>query len=334
MSDSKKNSETSSEEKENPQQERDQEVESSPVEEPSFEATDQAFVQADLEAEEEEVEQAEELLDDELFLSPDDEGGEVLELDSVAEDEVAASPEDEALEQLQESKAQADGQIAELTAQLAGREQELAQAREELELTRQERDDFNNRMLRVAADLENYRRRTERDKEDLRRYGIDKVVLELIPAVDDMERALTHASDRGEDSSMVEGVRMVYRKILGALKKYGVEGFESKGEPFDPQLHEAIQQVERTDVDTGTIVEEYQKGYFLHDRLLRPALVVVAKRVDSPQEEAQQEAPEHDEVEDSASDADQPVNEVIEGSEEEPETDNLEPTTDPSQEAE
>lgn len=276
MADSKKYEEKKSEEPEiKPEEpELEQGEDSLAQDESTPESLDEEVRSETSESEADSVEE----LEDELFLSPDDEGGEVLELDSEIDVTADADADDSAADE-------AEAKIAALTAELAEKEQALAQTREELEETRQERDDFNNRMLRVAADLENYRRRSERDKEDLRRYGIDKVVLELIPAVDDMERALAHAAGRDEDSSMIEGVKMVYRKILASLKKFGVEGFESKGQPFDPQRHEAIQQVETTEADTGTIIEEYQKGYYLHDRLLRPALVVVAKRVDPPEAE-------------------------------------------------
>ena len=215
-------------------------------------------------------------VEDELFLSPDDEGGEVVEITTVEEEE-----EDPREEELQE-----------LRGALASEQASHQQAREQVESLQgsvktleEEKEEINNRFLRSVADLENYRRRTEREKEELRKYGIEKAVADLVPAVDNMERALAHAKDQGESSSLVEGIGMVYRQILSALKKYGVQPFDSKGQPFDPQRHEAIQQVESAEHDTGTIVEEYQKGYFIHDRLLRPALVVVAIRVQPPQNE-------------------------------------------------
>ena len=142
----------------------------------------------------------------------------------------------------------------------------------------EERDDYKNRMLRAAADLENFRRRSAREKEDLRQYGIDGVIKELLPVLDNLDRAVEHAEKDGE-STLLEGVRMVQRQFVGALQKHGVEGFDSKGELFDPTKHEAIQQHETTEHPHNTIVEEFQRGYFLHDRLIRPALVVVARNV-------------------------------------------------------
>ena len=258
------------------------------------------------EGEEQWEEGREDSLEEDLFLSPDDDDGVVIDLDEDAPEDPAADeeePENEASasedagdedDELQEAEEDAS---EELRVRIAALEEEVAKAVKE-------KEEVSDRLLRAAADLENFRRRAEREKEELRKYGSDKVVSELLPAVDNMERALQHADERQEDSSLVEGIQMVYRQLLSALKKHGVEGFESRGEPFDPTRHEAIQQVESTEVDTGTVVEQYQKGYFLHDRLLRPALVSVAKRVQAPENEAStddiEEAPSSPEPEGDA----------------------------------
>ena len=152
--------------------------------------------------------------------------------------------------------------------------------REQLAALAEERDDYKNRMMRTAADLENFRRRNAREKEDLRKFGIDKVVLELLPVLDNLDRALEHAEKASDQNSITDGVRMVQRQFVGALEKHGVKGFDSRGESFDPQRHEAIQQMETTEHETGTVLEEFQRGYFLHERLIRPALVVVARRAE------------------------------------------------------
>lgn len=180
------------------------------------------------------------------------------------------SPEDSDVELVSESTQDAPTNmgVAALTAKLA-----------ELEA---ERDDFKNRLLRTAADLENFRKRAAREREDMRKYGIDKVVLELLPVIDNLDRALEHADKLdAQSASIVDGVQMVHRQFLSSLEKHGVTSFDARGEFFDPTRHEAIQQIETTDKETGTVLEQYQKGYFLHDRLIRPALVAVAKRVES-----------------------------------------------------
>lgn len=155
---------------------------------------------------------------------------------------------------------------------------ELNTLQEQVELAEKERDEFKERWMRASADLDNLRKRTRRDKDEFRKYGHDKFALELIPVVDNLERALEHASKSADSSSIVDGVQMVYRQIVGALEKHGIVGIDARGSKFDPEHHEAIQQVESSEHETGTVVEQYQKGYSIHDRLLRPAMVSVAKR--------------------------------------------------------
>ncbi len=196
---------------------------------------------------------------DDLFLDPDSDASEV-------EFEPDASTSDDAAE-----TSAVEGRAATPTSPPP------AASSAEFEAVSAERDDLKNRLLRTAADLENFRKRTSREKEELRKYGIDRVVLELLPVLDNLERALEHADKAENASSVIDGVKMVQRQFVGALQKHGVQGFESKGTEFDPQKHEAIQQVESEEYPTGTVVEEYQKGYYLHDRLIRPAMVVVAR---------------------------------------------------------
>ncbi|MFC1610175.1 nucleotide exchange factor GrpE [Myxococcota bacterium] len=133
-----------------------------------------------------------------------------------------------------------------------------------------EKDQF----LRLAADFENYRKRASRQMEEARRYGAEKLLSELLPVIDNLERALAHSE--GEDNPIVEGIRMVTKQFLDVLARHGVEGFGSLEEVFDPERHEAMGQTPAGDKEAGTIVEEMLKGYFLHERLLRPAQVIVA----------------------------------------------------------
>jgi molecular chaperone GrpE len=132
-----------------------------------------------------------------------------------------------------------------------------------------------DKYLRERADLENYRRRVQKDKEDLMRYGNECLLLEILPVMDNMERALDHAS---EDSlaAVIEGVNLTRSMLLGILKKFGVEPVEAKGSAFDPAFHQAMLQIESADSAPNTVIEEFQKGYLLNDRLLRPAMVSVA----------------------------------------------------------
>lgn len=134
-----------------------------------------------------------------------------------------------------------------------------------------------DKFLRERADLENYRKRTQKEKEELLKYGNESLVMEILPAIDNMERALAHASDESV-SSIVEGIRLTLSMLQATLKKFGVTPIETpKGAPFDPAFHQAMCQVECADLDPNCVVEELQKGYLLNDRLLRPSMVSVSK---------------------------------------------------------
>ena len=133
-----------------------------------------------------------------------------------------------------------------------------------------------DKYLRERADLENYRKRVQREKEEILKYGNESIILEVLPSLDNMERAIAHASEEGL-SAIIEGVRLTLTTLTGALKKFGVTPLEgAPGTPFDPAFHQAMAQVECADQEPGTVVAEFQKGYLLNERLLRPAMVTVA----------------------------------------------------------
>jgi molecular chaperone GrpE len=139
-----------------------------------------------------------------------------------------------------------------------------------------------DKFLRERADLENYRKRAQREKEDLLKYGNEALLLEILPVIDNMERALDHASEESL-SAVIEGVELTRSMLLSVMKKFGVTTLEAKGKMFDPAYHQAMTQVESSDDAPNTVVDEFQKGYMLNDRLLRPALVSVSaalKKVD------------------------------------------------------
>ena len=146
---------------------------------------------------------------------------------------------------------------------------------EQLAAKEQEARDNWDRFLRERADLENYRKRVSREKEELLNYGNKSLIEEILPVVDNMERALAHASEDGQ-AAVVEGIRMTHGMLVAALKKFGVTPIESVGTPFDSAFHQAMAQVPTDDYPPNTVVEEYQKGYLLKERLLRPAMVTVS----------------------------------------------------------
>ncbi len=143
-------------------------------------------------------------------------------------------------------------------------------------------EDWRNRAMRAAADLENARRRFNKERDELRKYGADGLLKDLFPVLDNMERALAHAES---SDGLAEGVQMVLRQFTQVLEKNGASSFESEGEPFDPQIHEAMTQVVTSDVEPGRVVNVFQRGWKLHGRLVRPAMVVVAAAPEPEQTE-------------------------------------------------
>lgn len=168
----------------------------------------------------------------------------------------------------QETNGQAPAEAAE-----TGAPDEGMTIEEQLAAKEKEARENWDRFLRERADLENYRKRVNREKEELLNYGNKSLIEEILPVVDNMERALAHAAG---DDPLVEGVRMTHGMLLTALKKFGVSPVEAVGAPFDPAFHQAMAQVPTDEHPPNTVVQEYQKGYMLKERLLRPAMVTVA----------------------------------------------------------
>jgi molecular chaperone GrpE len=137
--------------------------------------------------------------------------------------------------------------------------------------------EMENRYLRLYADFENFRRRTRQEMEAAEKYRAQSLVSDLLPALDNFERALKIEADNEQAKSILQGMEMVYRSVLDALKKEGVEAIEAVGKPFDPHLHQAVMQIEDSNYEPNTVVEEFQKGYKLKDRVIRPAMVKVSQ---------------------------------------------------------
>jgi molecular chaperone GrpE len=154
-------------------------------------------------------------------------------------------------------------------------EELIIQLQEQLAAKETEVRDNWDRFVRERADLENYRKRTNREKEELLNYGNKSLIEEILPIVDNLERALAHATEDGQ-SAVVEGIRMTHVMLVAALKKFGVTPLEAVGTMFDPAFHQAMTQVPTEEFPPNTVVEEFQKGYLIKERLLRPAMVTVA----------------------------------------------------------
>ena len=141
-----------------------------------------------------------------------------------------------------------------------------------------ELEESKQRFMRAQADFDNFRRRTQKEKEELGKYASSKLLGELVPVFDNFERALAAITpeQEGEQSSLAKGVEMIFRQFEGVLKAEGLTVMESVGQPFNPEFHQAIMTVEKDEFEEGIVVEELQKGYILKDKVLRPAMVKVS----------------------------------------------------------
>ncbi|HEY3974903.1 MAG TPA: nucleotide exchange factor GrpE [Candidatus Sulfotelmatobacter sp.] len=151
---------------------------------------------------------------------------------------------------------------------------QLAGPEAELQKLKAERDSLLDRLARAQAEFENARRRATKEQQDFRDYAAADSIRPLLPVLDSFERALQVKSEPGDFRS---GVELIYRQLQDALTKLGVRAIPAKGEQFDPHVHEAIEMVETTDAPDHEVLEELQRGYKIKDRLLRPAMVKVAK---------------------------------------------------------
>jgi molecular chaperone GrpE len=158
----------------------------------------------------------------------------------------------------------------------ASPEVRIAELEAALAAAREEARTAHDRWVRERADLENLRKRGARERQDAVRFGNESIVRELLPVVDNLERALKAAATSGEARALVDGVDLILKALLDALARHGVERVTAHGAPFDPTHHEAVAHVESAH-EPNLVIEEHQPGYRLHDRLLRPALVTVSK---------------------------------------------------------
>ncbi|MEK6665474.1 MAG: nucleotide exchange factor GrpE [candidate division NC10 bacterium] len=160
-------------------------------------------------------------------------------------------------------------------------EDELTRLRRALDEAKQLLDEKTDRYLRAMADLDNQRKRAQREREDYIRYANEALLRELLPVLDNFDRALGAARAGSEALSLLTGVELIQRELLKVLEKFGVTPYSALGQPFDPERHEAVQRVITPDAPDMTVVEEIQRGYVLNGRVLRPAMVVVAVPPDS-----------------------------------------------------
>lgn len=161
-------------------------------------------------------------------------------------------------------------------------EEELTRLRQALEEKTREAEAAQDRFLRALAEMDNTKKRAQREREEYIRYANESVLRELLPVLDNLDRAIQAAQASGEAPAVVAGVELIQRDLLRVLEKFGVTPFSSVGEPFNPERHEAVARVPATDHPEMTVVAETLRGYLLNGRVLRPAMVTVAVPSEEP----------------------------------------------------
>lgn len=156
-------------------------------------------------------------------------------------------------------------------------EDKTAEAVESIQVELAEAKD---KYLRLYAEFENYKKKVQKDREELIKYSNESLVYELLPVLDNLEMALKHSAEKNSES-LIKGVENTLRELNRILEKFGVKFVEAVGKPFDPAYHHAMSQVEREDVENNTVVEEFRKGCLYNEKVLRPSLVVVSKKSSS-----------------------------------------------------
>jgi molecular chaperone GrpE len=166
-------------------------------------------------------------------------------------------------------------------------EPELKESTDEGARLTEELEEMSEKYLRLYAEFDNYKKRVNKDKEELLKYGQESILYELLTVIDNLELALKHASDK-VSTGLIQGVEITYKELMKTLEKFGLTPVEAAGKTFDPSVHHAMSQVERDDVEENIVVEEYRKGYKLKDKVLRPSLVAVSKK--PPEDNGETEA--------------------------------------------
>lgn len=156
----------------------------------------------------------------------------------------------------------------------------------ETEIAKQQ--EYYDQLLRLMAEFENYKKRQVRDRKEFSRFANENIITDTLPALDNFERAIAHCERSKDLDALLDGIKMIFKQMKAILGKHGVRAVQSVGKNFDPTKHQAVQMRETDDVDPNMVVEEFQKGYFLHERLIRPAMVVVACQMDDNQEDPEE----------------------------------------------
>lgn len=152
--------------------------------------------------------------------------------------------------------------------------------RSKIEELRSKLDATTDQMLRIAAEFENYKKRVQREQTELMKYAGENIIKDLIPILDNFERAINSAKSNSSSDSLHQGIDLIYKQLTELLKQRGVSQIEAVGKKFDPNLHEAVLQVASNEYPENTVIAEFQKGYILNNRVVRPSIVSVSKKIE------------------------------------------------------
>jgi molecular chaperone GrpE len=165
----------------------------------------------------------------------------------------------------------------------------LEKAKAQLEEKTREASEYLDKWIRLQAEFENYKKRIQKEKSDQMKFGNEMLLNALLPVLDNLERAIEHGKNAKDAAPLLSGVEITQKQFLNALEKFGVKPVPSVGEVFNPEKHEAVSQIDH-ELEANRVVSEIQKGYFFHERLLRPAKVIVSKAKSEAKEEEKGEA--------------------------------------------
>lgn len=182
---------------------------------------------------------------------------------------------DQTKQTLTEEQLEVENEEVEKVEEIKNEEVILTEEQMKIEALETEVKELSDRLIRVQADYDNFRRRTKQEKEAAAKYKAQNLIEEIIPAIDNFDRAIGVNAESQEAKAVLQGMEMVYRQLADALKNEGLEVIESVGQSFNPHLHQAVTQVETDEFESNHIVEELQKGYKLRDRVIRPSMVKV-----------------------------------------------------------
>jgi len=159
-----------------------------------------------------------------------------------------------------------------------GEDDRLRELEAKLEAKEKESEEMYDRLLRASAEFDNFKKRSSREMDEFRKFANQSLIREMLAVVDNLELAMNSTNGhKAIDKDLLQGLEMTHKEILKVFDKFNVKPIDAKGQPFDPTFHEAVMQEETSDSPKNTVINELQRGYLIHDRLLRPSMVVVAK---------------------------------------------------------